>query len=100
MTLPGPMTRGSPRRMYSEATAAPTLRPTMPTAPIVTAAPVWRSKIPMIPMIPMIPRLVENLGFGESLLELTKVPLLQSTVTSVLHQTRITRLEKLTYCIL
>ena len=78
--------------MYSEATAAPTLRPTMPTAPIVTAAPVWKSN--MIRLT----RLVENLGFGESLLELTKVAFLQSTVTSVLHQTRITRLEKFTYC--
>ena len=41
-------------------------------------------------------RLVENLGFGESLLQLPSVALLQGAVTGVLHQTRITSLEKFT----
>ena len=41
MTAPGPITRGRPRRINSEASAAATLKPTIPTAPIVTAAPVW-----------------------------------------------------------
>ena len=45
MTLPGPITRGSPRRTYSEATAAATLSPTMPTVPTPTAATVWGSTI-------------------------------------------------------
>lgn len=93
MTAPGPITRGRPRRMNSEARAAATLNPTMPTAPIVTAAPVCR-RIVMIKVI--IGSLVENLGFGESLLKRPNVPLFQATVTSILHQAWITSLEELT----
>ena len=40
--------------------------------------------------------LVENLGFGEPLLQRTNVPLLQGSVASILHQARITSLEELT----
>ena len=93
MTAPGPITRGKPRRMNSEASAAATLNPTIPTAPIVTAAPVCR-RIVMIKVI--IGSLVENLGFGESLLKRPNVPLFQATVTSILHQAWITSLEELT----
>ena len=92
MTAPGPITRGRPRRMNSEARAAATLNPTMPTAPIVTAAPVCRR----IVMIGLIIRWVENLGFGESLLQCTNVPLPQGSVACVLHQARVTSLETLT----
>ena len=69
--------------MNSEARAAATLNPTMPTAPIVTAAPVCR-RIVMIKVI--IGSLVENLGFGESLLELPSVAFLQCAVANVIHQ--------------
>ena len=93
MTAPGPITRGRPRRMNSEARAAATLNPTMPTAPIVTAAPVCR-RIVMIKVI--IGSLVKNLGFGESLLQCTNVPLPQGSVACVLHQARVTSLETLT----
>ena len=91
MTLPGPITRGSPRRTYSEATAAATLSPTMPTVPTPTAATVWGSTI----MVGQVDEVVEDLDFGEPLLELPGVPLLQGAVAGVLHQTRIPRLEKL-----
>ena len=72
MTLPGPITRGRPRRTYSEATAAATLRPTMPTAPTPTAAPVWVGIVMMSTkivrlisntMVIRLIRLVEDLGF-------------------------------------
>ena len=72
MTLAGPITRGSPRRTYSEATAAATLRPTMPTAPTPTAAPVCVGIIMMSAnivrlmsntMVIRLMGLVEDLGF-------------------------------------